>query len=65
METFTQTSNEPYDKHKYQLFFADGKSVILDTFEDLQRVWFSTPGCNLSHVEVLDKKAEKQTKGFK
>lgn len=62
METFQQTSNEPYVRHDYKLVYEDGKEVVFDNYEDVQRIWFQYGGNFLSHVEVLDKK---KSKGFK
>lgn len=66
LEVFKQTSDEPYLRHDYKLHFANGKSVIFDNYEDVQRTWFQTPHQLLGYVEVLDK-VEKKTnsKGFK
>jgi hypothetical protein len=65
METFKQTSDDPYDRHDYKLVFSDGKTLVFDNYEDLQLVWFQSPWQFLSHVEVLDKKKKKtKSKGF-
>jgi hypothetical protein len=62
METFKQTSDEPYVRHDYKLVYEDGKEFVFDNYEDVQRIWFQNDGNFLSHIEVLDKK---QPKGFK
>ena len=64
METFSQTSNEPYIRHDYKVVYEDGREVIFDNYEDVQRTWFQNGGYFLSHIEVLDKKQSK-SKGFK
>jgi hypothetical protein len=65
METFKQTSDDPYDRHDYKLVFSDCKTLVFDNYEDLQLVWFQSPWQFLSHVEVLDKKKKKtKSKGF-
>ena len=61
-EYFKQTSDEPYIRHDYKVVFEDGKEVIFDNYEDVQRTWFQNSGCFLSHIEVLEKK---KSKGFK
>ena len=67
-EYFTQTSNGLYDRHKYKLNIPNRKSVILEDYETLRRVWFESirnyTGCT---VEVLDSKQNKKknTGGFK
>ena len=65
METFTQTSHEPYLRHDYKVHFTNGKSVIFDNYEDVQRTWFQTPHQLLDYIEVLDHKEPKpKSKGF-
>jgi hypothetical protein len=61
-EYFQQSSNEPYLRHDYKLVYENGKSVVFDNYEDIQRTWFQNNGKFLSHVEVLDHKKKK--KGF-
>ena len=53
---FQQTSEEPYIRHDYKLFYESGKTVIFDNYEDIQRTWFQNGGKFLSHIEVLDHK---------
>jgi hypothetical protein len=60
---FEQSSYEPYDRHKYKLTFQDGHSMILDSYEQVQILWFE----NLRNwkgviIDVLDK--DKEKKGF-
>lgn len=61
-KTFSQTCNDPYDRHDYRVSYSNGKSVVFDNYEDVQLTWFQTPTQFLGHVEVLDKKKPK--KGF-
>jgi hypothetical protein len=61
---FTETSKEPYIRHRYKVVDIHGKCVIFDNWETAQLTWFQS-GAFLSHIEVLDKKVEKKTKGFK
>jgi len=51
---FSQTSNEPYIRHRYKVVRHDGNFVIFDNWEDTQRLWWNTPSQFLSHIEVLD-----------
>ena len=37
---FEQSSTEPYDRHKYKLTFPDGHSMILESYEQVQIMWF-------------------------
>jgi hypothetical protein len=65
-EYFQQTSNDPYIRHDYKLFYESGKTVIFDNYEDVQLRWFQSRGKFLSHIEVLDHKKSKSItkKGF-
>jgi hypothetical protein len=64
-ESFSQTSNGPYDRHDYKLVYSNGQSKVFSDYMELQATWFQTPSQFLGHVEVLDKKEEKKiTKGF-
>jgi hypothetical protein len=64
-DLFKQTSDEPYLRHDYKVHFTNGKSIIFDNYEDVQRTWFQTPQQLLDYIEVLDRKKEKsKTKGF-
>jgi hypothetical protein len=63
MKVFEQTSDVPYNRHDYELFYTNGQSVVFDNYMDLQATWFQNPKQFLSHVEVLDKK--QKSKGFK
>jgi hypothetical protein len=61
---FCQTSDGNYDRHRYKLCYNSGKTEIYDSWEVVQNVWFQSPSGWLSHIEVLDKKQDKKTKGF-
>jgi len=64
-DLFTQTSDEPYNKHNYKLFFTTGKSVTFDDYESLLQFWFQYGFKDqMDYVEILDKKKPKQKKGF-
>ena len=62
METFKQTSDEPYIRHHYKLVYSNGQTVVFDNYTDVQVAWFQTPLEFVSHIEVLD---VKEKKGFK
>jgi len=63
-EWFAQTSDEPYDRHQYELQF-NGKSVIFDDYEQMRAYWFEcVRNWGNCKVNVLDKKQiKKKTKG--
>jgi hypothetical protein len=61
-KTFTTTSNRSYDRHKYELVFTDGRSVVIDDYSAMREAWFQhTSVC--SHVNVVDKK-KSRGRGF-
>lgn len=60
MQTFTRTSDLPYDRHKYRLFLSNGRNELFDDYESLLRRWMELPSQFLSHVEVIDRKKRKQ-----
>jgi hypothetical protein len=62
-EFFQQTSNEPYLRHDYKVYYTTKKSEVFDNYEDVQRIWFQTPNQFLDYVEVLDHKESKKPKG--
>jgi hypothetical protein len=61
---FSQTSDGDYDRHRYKLVYQSGKTEIFDSWDAAQSTWFQSPSNWLSHIEVLDKKQTKKTKGF-
>jgi hypothetical protein len=69
METFSQTSYEPYNRHTYRLHLNSGKVLNFEDWEDAQAYWFTynqVPDY-LGFFEVLDKPKSKEkvkTKGF-
>jgi hypothetical protein len=62
METFSQTSNIPYDRHTYRLYLKSGKCVSFEYYIDLQEYWFTHNEIPdyLDIVEVLDKPKRKE-----
>ena len=62
-EWFAQTSDEPYDRHDYEIVYSNSQSVIVDSWGAVRALWFEAPAQFLSHIEVLDKKPSK-SKGF-
>jgi hypothetical protein len=53
-EFFQQTSDQPYDRHKYKLYMESGKVFKFNCYEDVQSQWSSSPYCR--YVEVMDRK---------
>ena len=68
METFSQTSNEPYNRHNYRLHLKSGKILNFDDYENVQAYWltYNQVPDYLDLIEVLDKPKEKvKSKGFR
>lgn len=59
-DTFTCTSNTPYDRHTYQLHLKNNKTINFNDWEDVQAYWFqySQVPDYLDHIIVLDKKGK-------
>ena len=51
---FTESSKEPYIRHRYKVIDVNGNCAIIDNWEDTQMMWWNTPSQFLSHIEVLD-----------
>ena len=49
-----------YDRHQYKVVGKQGKTVILDSWQEAQELWWNSAPI-LSHIEVLDRK---ETGGF-
>lgn len=65
IEWFAQTSDKPYDRHQYKIEFDDGRSIIMDSYEELRNVWFEYVRTRKgAKVSVIDKKTQKEVKGF-
>jgi hypothetical protein len=64
-EYFTQTSDEPYDKHYYTLHMQDGSWSNWVDYEKLRDHWMTHGGEGMSHVEVRGYPRPKpKAKGF-
>lgn len=59
--TFTCTSNDPYDKHNYEIVLKTNKKVFFDRWESAQGYWFTHSQIPdfLDYVIVLDKSSKK------
>ena len=54
-QSHTFTSDQPYNRHKYELVFVDGRSVVIDDYETMKQAWWKYNQV-VSHVNVVDKK---------
>ena len=62
---FTVSSDEPYDRHHYKIHYHGGETKVVESWEEVQEIWWNTIAQFISHVEVLDKPKQKSSKGFK
>ena len=62
---FSQTSNEPYDRHDYKIVYKD-RSFVVESWEEVQEYWWNNSHkFELPVIEVIDKpKTKKKSKGF-
>tara|TARA_B100000424_G_scaffold229007_1_gene190345 strand:- start:608 stop:832 length:225 start_codon:yes stop_codon:yes gene_type:complete len=62
---FSQTSNEPYDRHHYRIVYKD-RSLVVESWEEVQEYWWNNSRrFELPVIEVIDKpKTKKKSKGF-
>lgn len=59
---FKQTSDDPYDRHRYKVVGNNGESIIVEDYMLAQEIWWNKK-VFLSHIDVLDKK-QTTKKGF-
>jgi uncharacterized protein YlzI (FlbEa/FlbD family) len=65
MKTFTQTSDQLYDRHEYKIVLSNGKSLVVESYEEVHEIWRQFPDYMNACIEVLDKKQKTLKKGFK
>ena len=55
---FTQTSDEPYDRHTYELVLPSGKTLMFQDYEHLRAIWFEAArywsGCVVNVLGDVD-----------
>lgn len=63
--SFTCTSDKPYDRHNYDVVLKSGQKKTFEYWEDAQHYWFSRFHMNdyLDYIVVNDKKKSNK-KGF-
>ena len=59
---FSETSDEPYDRHHYKIV-CQTKSFMVESWEEVQEYWWNNREFTESIIEVLDKPKSK-SKGF-
>ena len=61
---FSQTSDEPYDRHHYKIV-CQNKSFVVESWDEVQEYWWNKSNLFVpSVIEVIDKPKPK-SKGFK
>lgn len=64
LQVFQQTSNEPYDRHTYEVCLKSGKRVKFDWYDDAREYWFIHNQIP-DYLDVIVVKDRKLKKGFK
>ena len=54
LKIFTNTSDKPYDRHKYRMVMKTGKAIVLDDYELCRNYWWQYRQF-MDHIDVLDK----------
>ncbi|WP_250398542.1 hypothetical protein [Synechococcus sp. MU1648] len=62
MKQFTETSSDPYDRHHYRVWMRDGSFKDVESYDEAQRVWYSTK--RPKTIEVMQPKRRRSSKGF-
>jgi len=64
-DTFTCTSNAPYDKHDYEVVLKSKKKVFFDNWEDTQVYWYQNSQIpDFLDVIIVKDKQKVKSKGF-
>ena len=63
MDTFTRTSDAPYDRHWYKVWCIDKSVKVLHNYDDVLNAWWNFKQY-IDHVEVIDAKRRSAGKGF-
>ena len=63
MKQFTETSSDPYDRHHYRVWLRDGSFKDVDSYDEAQRVWYSSK-IRPKTIEVMQPKGRRSVRGF-
>jgi hypothetical protein len=63
MKQFTETSSDPYDRHHYRVWLIDGSFMDVESYDEAQRVWYSSK-TRPKTIEVTQPKTRKGATGF-
>ena len=61
---FTNTSDEPYDRHFYIANYPDDRTYAFEDYEHLRAHWFQQADTHNATVTVMDMQQHSATKGF-
>lgn len=62
-KTFTQTSDDLYDRHNYKIIAKNGDEIVVDSWAQAHEIWWNKSPF-LDRIEVLDKNNPPHKKGF-
>ena len=62
-KTFTQTSDDLYDRHNYKIIAKNGDEIVVDSWAQAHEIWWNKSPF-LDRIEVLDKNNPSHKKGF-
>ena len=63
MKQFSETSSDPYDRHHYRVWLQDGSFKDVETYDEAQRIWYSTNPLSKT-IEVNQPKSQEGRKAF-
>jgi hypothetical protein len=64
-DTFTCTSNAPYDKHNYEVVLKSKKKVFFDNWQDTQVYWYQNSQIpDFLDVIIIKDKQKVKSNGF-
>ena len=63
MKRFSETSSDPYDRHHYRVWLRDGSFKDVETYDESQRIWYSSKP-RPKAIEVTQPKMRKSQKEF-
>jgi len=65
IDTFTCTSDVPYDRHNYEIVLKNGKNIIFENWEDTHRYWWEKRQIpNFLDFIIVKDKENIKSKGF-
>jgi len=53
-KNFTTYCDKPYDRNKYKLVLKNGKSIILEDYDQVRQLWYAYRK-EMKRVDIVDK----------